>query len=163
MTSVILLQIGSRLFFDSPLAWPEEAAKAMMVWISFLVAPAAYRSEHNIRMDFLLRVFPHFLKQVLAVFCHISILFLALILFRESLKMVERGLWIKASTMDINMAFIYAVLPLSFASIATVSVEKLIFELIKIWQAVGARGKRTRLRRQSHDQLETFSQSPQGF
>ena len=51
MTFVILLQVFCRYILNAPLAWPEEASRYMMVWITFLVTPFAYRDNQFIRLE----------------------------------------------------------------------------------------------------------------
>lgn len=43
MVGVILLQVVCRYAFNSALNWPDEAARFLMLWMTGLVAPSAYR------------------------------------------------------------------------------------------------------------------------
>ncbi len=48
---VLLLQVVMRYFFASPLAWSEELARYLFVWLTFLGAALAFRLRAHIAVD----------------------------------------------------------------------------------------------------------------
>ncbi len=53
MVIVILLQVIFRYVMNSALAWPDEAARFLMLWMTGLIAPMAYRSGGFVAIDML--------------------------------------------------------------------------------------------------------------
>lgn len=51
MVFCILLQIFFRYALNNALPWPEEAARALMIWMMALVAPSAYRYAGFVAID----------------------------------------------------------------------------------------------------------------
>ena len=43
MVVVILLQVFFRYVLNNALAWPDEAARFLMLWMTCLIAPSAFR------------------------------------------------------------------------------------------------------------------------
>lgn len=58
MVLVILLQIFFRYVLNNALPWPEEAARALMIWMMALVAPSAYRHAGFVSIDMLPDLLP---------------------------------------------------------------------------------------------------------
>ncbi len=51
MVLAVLLQIFYRYVLNNALPWPEEAARALMIWMMALVAPSAYRHAGFVSID----------------------------------------------------------------------------------------------------------------
>ena len=51
MVLVILLQVVFRYLFNNALPWPDEAARFLMLWMTGLVAPSAYRWGGFVAID----------------------------------------------------------------------------------------------------------------
>ena len=58
MVAVILAQVFFRYALGSALAWPEEAARFGMLWMTGLVAPLAYRRGGFVAIDMVERALP---------------------------------------------------------------------------------------------------------
>ena len=58
MVLVILLQVVFRYVFNNALAWPDEAARFLMLWMTGLIAPSAYRWGGFVAIDMLPRALP---------------------------------------------------------------------------------------------------------
>ena len=126
MTGVILMQVFCRYVLGQALPWPEELARYMMVWMTFLAAPAAYRNRLNVRLDTALDAMPSGVRRGVEIFGHALIIVVALALLRESLWMIERGGFMRASSMEFRMAYVYAVIPAGLGMIALVGVERIV-------------------------------------
>ena len=53
MVTAILAQVFFRYVLNNPLAWPEEAARFLMLWMTGLIAPSAYRWGGFVAIDML--------------------------------------------------------------------------------------------------------------
>lgn len=51
MVAVILLQVVFRYVFNNALPWPDEAARFLMLWMTGLIAPSAYRWGGFVAID----------------------------------------------------------------------------------------------------------------
>lgn len=51
MVTVILLQVVFRYIFNNALPWPDEAARFLMLWMTGLIAPSAYRWGGFVAID----------------------------------------------------------------------------------------------------------------
>ncbi len=65
MVLVILLQIFFRYVLNDALAWPEEAARGLMIWMMALVVPTAYRHAGFVSIEMLPDLLPAKIRAVL--------------------------------------------------------------------------------------------------
>ena len=126
MTGMILIQVFFRYFLNHSLPWPEELAKFTMVWMTFLVAPYAYRKGLNVNMELLVSKIPKRIRVMLEILLHILIIFMAYYLLNEGLGMVKRGMRIRASTVNFKIGYVYMILPISFGMMMLVGVERIL-------------------------------------
>ena len=57
MVVIILVQVLFRYGLNSALPWPDEAARFLMLWMTGLIAPSAYRWGGFVSIEMLLRMF----------------------------------------------------------------------------------------------------------
>lgn len=74
MVAVILAQVFWRYALGSPLSWPEEAARGLMIWMMGVIAPSAWRWGGFVAIDML----PSALPPRAAALLRLAILALAL-------------------------------------------------------------------------------------
>lgn len=74
MVTVTLLQVFSRYVLNSALAWPDEAARFCMLWMTGLMAPTAFRTGGFVAID----VLPEMLPPVVARTLNLILLTLSL-------------------------------------------------------------------------------------
>lgn len=58
MVVVTIVQVVARYGFNSALAWPDEAARFCMLWMTGLMAPTAFRRGGFVAIDFLPAMLP---------------------------------------------------------------------------------------------------------
>lgn len=126
MTVVISLQVILRYFFGNALPWPEELARYLMVWMTFLIAPYAYRKKLNVGVEVLSDRVKGIYSKLLGATSHLMIGCLSGFLFFQAVDMTIRGNSIESSSLGIEMSLVYGVLPVSFFMIFIVSLEKLV-------------------------------------
>ena len=81
MVLVILLQVVFRYVFNNALAWPDEAARFLMLWMTGLIAPSAFRWGGFVAIDMLPLALPR-----------VAGLVLTMILLLLSLSVLAMGL-----------------------------------------------------------------------
>ncbi|MCJ8309972.1 MAG: TRAP transporter small permease subunit [Rhizobiaceae bacterium] len=67
MVAVILLQVIMRYVFNNALAWPEEAARFCMLWMTGMIAPSAMRWGGFVAIEMLPQAMPKRLGHVLSL------------------------------------------------------------------------------------------------
>ena len=68
MVVVILIQVFMRYILNDALPWPDEAARFMMLWLTGLVAPTAFRRGGFVAIDMLVLALPRLVAGVLSLF-----------------------------------------------------------------------------------------------
>lgn len=68
MVVAILVQVLFRYVFNNALPWPDEAARFMMLWLTGLMAPIAFRQGGFVAIDMLVTALPLRLGQILSLF-----------------------------------------------------------------------------------------------
>ena len=58
MVVIIILQVFFRYVLNDALAWPEEAARFLMLWMTGLMAPTAFRRGGFVSIEMLVRFLP---------------------------------------------------------------------------------------------------------
>lgn len=109
---LVVLQVMTRFVINVPLAWTEEIARYLMIYIVFLGSGLAMRHNQHIAIDFLLDVIPHknkarlqtIILSISAVFC----LVLAYYGAQLTLIVVDQS----TPTLQYSMAWAYAAIPL---------------------------------------------------
>jgi len=67
MVIIILLQVFFRYVLGSALAWPEEAARFLMLWMTGLMAPTAFRRGGFVSIEMLTRLLPSAASAILSL------------------------------------------------------------------------------------------------
>ena len=104
----------------------EETAVYLMLWMTFLVAPIAYRQGLNVSLE----LFISFLKKraatVLFIVMDIAVLVLLVYLYDEALSLIDRSWRTMANTIDIPRAYLFLVLPLGYIAMFLVGIERIL-------------------------------------
>ncbi len=82
MVLAILIQVFFRYALNNALPWPDEAARFMMLWLTGLVAPTAYRRGGFVAIDMLVLMMP----RVISAFLSMFLLFVALLVLVVATK-----------------------------------------------------------------------------
>lgn len=82
MVVVILAQVFFRYVLNAALSWPDEAARFLMLWMTGLIAPSAYRWGGFVAIDML----PLALPRVLGLLLNLLLLMISLSVIAMGLK-----------------------------------------------------------------------------
>ncbi|MCE3003145.1 MAG: TRAP transporter small permease subunit [Xanthomonadaceae bacterium] len=123
MLLLAIAQIVTRAVFDLTLDWAEELARFMLVWAVLLVAPFAYRSGAKVAISGLVQSLPPRLLLFTSIVLNLLAGWICLMLLVESIPFWQRGLALSASALPIQMAWIYAIVPLALLALVLVAVE----------------------------------------
>ena len=129
MVLTILLQVFMRYVVGSALPWPEEVARALMIWMTALVAGTGYRWGAFVSIDVLGERLPRAIAQGLRLVLLALALVLLVQLFVLALEFFERGFRTRAASFRLSRAWIYLAMPVCFGSMILVNVELLLREI----------------------------------
>lgn len=126
MVALALAQILSRALFDYTLDWAEELARVALVWSVLLVSPFAYRSGAHVAIGSFAAALPPRLLLAASTALNLLVIWICVEMLVQSLAFWERGLSLTASALDIQMAWIYAIVPAAFVFLLLVGIELVI-------------------------------------
>lgn len=123
MTISILLQVYFRYVLGDSLNWTAEAGRFMMVWLAFIMAPVTVRRGANVGIALITASIRGRPRMILDLVITGLIMATVVVLFLQSLELVERGLGVRSTALGIQMAYFYAMIPTSLGAIFLVGVE----------------------------------------
>lgn len=126
MTIAVLVQVLFRYGFNSPIAWTEEFSIFAMIWMTFLIAPIAYRRGAFVAIEIIRDLFKGRLQAALQLFLNILAMLVILSLFKHSIIYVDRGFVSTAASLPVSNGWLYMSMPLGLAVMLTVGIEVLL-------------------------------------
>jgi len=129
MVGAILLQVFFRYVLNDALPWPEEVARALMIWMMALVAASGYRWGSFVAIDMFSDFLPHILKTTLKILLLALALAVLAQLFYLAIEFFQRGFRTRAASFHLPRAWIYLAMPVCFGSMLMVNIEMLMREL----------------------------------
>ena len=126
MTLVILYMVYFRYVVNDTPYWSEEVARCMMLWMTFCVLPISYRIGSNVTLDLVINKFSGWFLILFETIIHILILLFIINFFYQSLSFVQSGMGARAYSFDLQIGYIYLILPISFTCMFLVSIEHLL-------------------------------------
>jgi TRAP-type C4-dicarboxylate transport system permease small subunit len=111
MVIIVFANVVSRYYLHVSLAWSEEIARFMLVWLVFLGSFLAYIQDEHLGLDILVKRFPPLLRKSVAVGANMLVIF-ALYAVMEGgyLMMIANFDWLSAAA-EIPQGYIYAIIP----------------------------------------------------
>ncbi len=132
MVLTILLQVFRRYVMNDALPWPEEVARAFMIWMMALVAGTGLRGGAFVAIDLLGPVLPRVAARVLTLVLTIAVTVLLVQLLVLSIEFFQRGFRTRAASFPLPRAWIYLAMPVCFGSMLLVSIELALRELCRL-------------------------------
>lgn len=144
MVAVVFLQVIFRYVFNNALAWPDEAARFLMLWMIGLIAPSSYHSSGFVAIDMIPRMMPEKLFWLLSSFILIlsSFVLFTCIYYgwkhttgfggnfnSASLKIPLD--WFELGTFRVKLRFMYASLLLGVILLIFVNIELILISVLK--------------------------------
>ena len=142
MVIVIILQVFFRYVLNNALPWPDEVARFLMLWMTGLIAPSAYRWGGFVSIDMLERFLPKILANLLIFMILLISLAVLFIGFEMGLKHINAG-WIFSSssikipfsliggkTEAMKLAWMYMSLPIGIFLLILVNIELILRNIL---------------------------------
>ncbi len=144
MVVAILVQVFFRYVIGNALPWPDEAARFLMLWMTGLIAPSAYRRGGFVAIDMAVRLLPPRAAAVLALALLGLSLAVLLVGLQLSWNHVNSG-WLFASSslklplgligmkaVKIKLAWMYMSLLVGLVLLIAVNVELILRSLVEL-------------------------------
>lgn len=144
MVLVILLQVFFRYVLNAALPWPDEAARFMMLWLTGLVAPSAFRWGGFVAIEMLPNMMPERVSAVLSlVLLFLSALVLVVAvqlgwnhvnsgwLFNSSSLKIPLD-WFGGKVMRIKLAWMYMSLFVGVCLLLVVNIELILRSIVRL-------------------------------
>lgn len=123
MVTIVLAQVFFRYVLNDAFGWSEEIAKVMMVWVTFLVSPWAYRYGAFVSVDMFIEPFSEKFRVWLGLFINLLVLWALYVFLIEGIDFWQRGKATLAATLTIELAWFYSIVPISFLALILVGLE----------------------------------------
>ncbi len=113
MVVVVFLQVVYRFVLDNPLAWTEETARYLLVWITFLGAAYAMGSKAHIGVDLFMNMLPKSLRKILLIITTLLSLVFFTVMVTQGYILSQRTMMQTSPAMGLPMGYVYLVIPIS--------------------------------------------------
>jgi len=123
----VFSQVLFRFVLNQPLAWTEELARYILVWLTFLGAAYAMSLKAHIGVEFFVNKLPANLHKISLVLSTLMSIAFFIILITQGYSMTTRSMSQLSPVLKIPMGVVYAVIPFS----GIILVINLISETIK--------------------------------
>ena len=145
MVVCILIQVFFRYVLNNALPWPDEAARFLMLWMTGLIAPSAYRVGGFVAIDMFERALPRAISAFVSLFL-LSISLLVLITAVRlgydhssglAWKFTSATLWVPldwvgGTSFKVKLAWMYSSLFVGFVLLTIVNIELILRSLITL-------------------------------
>ncbi len=142
MVIVILIQVFFRYILNNALPWPDEVARFLMLWMTGLIAPSAYRWGGFVSIDLLERFLPKVISTLLTLFLLVISLIVLIIGLELGLKHINAGWIFNSSSIKIpfhliggkaepiKLAWMYMSLPIGIVFLISVNIELILRNIL---------------------------------
>lgn len=111
---VVFLQVVFRYFFNSPLAWSEELARYVFIWLVYISAAVVLRDDSHMSMDFFATRMPKKYRVVVDIVTKSLIALFMIMCIVQSGTLIKITMSQASPSLSIPMGLIYLALPVSF-------------------------------------------------
>lgn len=114
MTFVVFAQVFFRYVLNAPLAWPEETARILVVWITFLGGYMALREGKHIGFNLLVKQMKRNTAYLVELFVFAAVFFFLSVVIYQGTFFAYRSLRIQMPYTGISVGWVvYSVFPVS--------------------------------------------------
>lgn len=130
----VFAQVIIRYLTYQPLAWTEEAARFVFIWLSLLGAALAARRGTHFGVEVLLRALPIRFSSIGSALVSFAEAFAYLAIAWVAVTVVEVANMQRSPTSGIPMSVPYSAVPVSFALMGAYTIIRSIRTLFNIWR-----------------------------
>jgi len=114
MTLVVFIQVFFRYIFNNPLPWPEETARILIVWLTFLGAYLALKENRHVGFTVLIKKLSSNLQTIIYLIGRILMMIFFTVIIVEGILFVKNSAHIPMTFTGISTGLVvYTVFPIS--------------------------------------------------
>ena len=144
MVMVILLQVFFRYVLNNALPWPDEVARFLMLWMTALIAPSAYRWGGFVAINMIIGSFTKLIGNLISLLLLMLSFFILITGFKLGLDHIKVGWIFNSSSIKIplfiigeqskplKLAWMYMSLPIGIFLLILVNLELILIRVISI-------------------------------
>ena len=111
MVVIVFANVIARYYLSASLAWSEEVARFMLIWLVFIGAVLAYVNDEHLGLDIIVQLFPRRIRYGLAVVADLLIMVaIYLVIHGGAVLMRDSWEWGSPAT-DTPYGYVYTVVP----------------------------------------------------
>ncbi len=126
MLLIVDVAVFMRYVMNDALAWSEEIAKFVMVWLTFFAAPIGLRMGAHVGIEVLVGNIKGRLRQLTLILIFAGVIALMFVFVKEGTFMTWNARIQTASTIDISILYVYICMPIGSFVVGMVALEYLI-------------------------------------
>jgi TRAP-type transport system small permease protein len=131
LTIVVLLQVLTRFVLHMPMIWSEEVARFLFFWVVMLGAALSVKNRRHFVIDFSMGAEPGPKARLFyAMFPDLCVLAFTIFLLVQGIAYARGGVFRTATNSQINMAVVYAAIPVFAALSALYSGVNLLQDVV---------------------------------
>lgn len=144
LIGVTFVGVPMRYIFSRPFTWEEEFQLACMVWITFLAAPAAFRTKSHVAIEILVDALPKKIRKGIELLIPVIVYAVLIYFLFRSKDYINVMLRTNRKTpiLMIPYAWIYAIAPVSIVLMLISYTEEKYYELKELFKDGGKGGER---------------------
>ena len=115
VTILVISQVVFRYVIDQPLAWSEELARYLIIWLTFLGASIGIRKYGHIRVEILSRILPQTWRRILQLLIDVMIITFLAIMVWQGVYTSQTFMVFKSSAMSLPQGYVFLSVPVGAA------------------------------------------------
>jgi TRAP-type C4-dicarboxylate transport system permease small subunit len=139
MVLVVCIQVFFRYALASPLAWAEELAMILLIWIVFLGAGAFFIRRRHIQVDFFVDLLPPLGRKVFAIVANLLVAAFLVVLAKETWNFMMMQAAVRTTVLQLSS--VYLILPV-LLSAGSMLLAALHFVVVEVGNLRGDRHRR---------------------
>ena len=112
---VVFLQVFFRYVVNKPLAWSEELARFLSIYLVYIASSVVLRDDSHMSMDYVVQLLPDKARAVVDIIGKVIISSFLVLAIIKSFTIVRITFYQVSPSLNIPMGIIYAALPISFS------------------------------------------------
>jgi len=113
MAALVFIQVVFRYALNQPLAWTEEAARYLMIWVGLLGAALCVQERTHIKFTMLTSRLPSRPRAILVVAADLAIMLFLLGFLVAGIKLLEVASYQRTPAIGMPLVWVYASVPVS--------------------------------------------------
>ena len=134
ITVIVCAGVYWRYVLNDALAWSEESAKFLMVWMVFTGAPIALAQGTHAAIDALPEALPPRARQAAFGLIYLLVMFFVTVLIYQGWQFAWNARIQSTPTTGISMLYVFAAMPVGGAIMFLISAELLLKSIAGIWR-----------------------------